>query len=432
MIAANIFLLISLITFFFYNKVNKNSFSIELIDIYLIFFFLYIIFPPIYSLLYIYNIIDLKYFISDYDLNSILTLKLLIFNSLFLIFFLILKKKMNKINFKIRKFDLNLSVVLVIFISTFFADKIFSNIFLNKDVEYYGEIYKIIREANFLNIAILKVINYVNFFSMAYLIVFCLRNYQKNDLKKKIYKIIILVLLFYFLKNINFDISLISKSDLIFFWYFIFISYILLNKLKFKTYFVTSFILFASFIALSIVRTYFTEHGRFDIFFGFGEFITIHQNALFVLSNPNNATNFPIFQSVYGVLNFLPNNILFYEKISFAEFFMKQYFPSQYEAGFGRGFGLAAQIVIEGSYFALFIKSFILAFIFSLIPRFNSKNSNNLSLTLYVIFGASIFMIFRNHSFANIEYLLQVTIYFFMVYFPILILIKFYTFIKFK
>lgn len=418
-----ILILLTISIFFFYRNPISNKYSLEIIDLFLIFLFLYVVVPGlfnVYALLSDYEISS--YYISDYDSQKYVLWQSFLFCIFFLIFYSILEKQ-NKKKIINNIPELNINIVIIIFLITFIGEIILSNLLLDQNNGYYGEIYKKIKSINYFFRAILKLFNYVNFFSMIFLIVYSIKNFSKSINQKKIYFIIILLLASYTYNNFNLEGGNISKSDIIFFWYLTLISIFTLKKFYIKKILLTGLSLLFFFIILSILRTYHTESGS-DTYFGLGEFILVNQNSLLILEKPKLMGQYEIFQSALGFINFIPDFFLPYEKESASNYFMKNYFPSQYEMGFGRAFGLTSELVNESNLLLLIFKSFILSAIFYYISTLKNTNSNCLKMTFYIIFASSIFMIFRNHSFSNTIYLLQSSIYFFVFYLPIMFFFK--------
>ena len=412
---------LTILIIFFYRNPISNKYSLEIIDLFLIFFLMYGVVPALFNSYVLFNDYEVVYYISDFYLQKYVLWRLFLFCIFFVIFYSFFEKQNKKIINNIP--ELNINIVIIIFLITFIGDIIISNLFLDQNNEYYGEFYKNIKSINYFAKAIFKLLNYVNFFSMVFLIVYSIKNFSKSINQKKVYFIIILLLGSYTYKNFSLEIGSISKSDIIFFWYLTIISIFILKKFYIKKIILSGLLLLFFFVILSILRTHYTEGGP-DTYFGLGEFILVNQNSLIILLNPKLMSQFEIFQSVFGFINFLPDFLLPYDKESPANHFMKNYFPLQYEMGFGRAFGLTSQLVYESNLLLLIFKSFVLSVIFYFISTLKNTNSNCLKLTFYIIFASSIFMIFRNHSFSNIIYLLQSSIYFFVVYLPIMFFFK--------
>lgn len=419
---SSILISLTILIIFFYRNPISNKYSLQIIDLFLIFFLMYGVVPVLFNTYVLLNDYEIVYHFSDYYLQKYVLWRLFLFCIFFVIFYSFFEKQ-NKKKIISNIPELNINIVIIIFLITFIGEIILSNLLLIQDGIYYGEIYKKLRSINYLFKVTFKISNYVNFFSTVFLIVYSIKNFSKSINQKKVYFIIILLLGSYTHKNFNLEVVNISKSDIIFFWYLTIISIFILKKFYIKKILLSGLLILFFFVTLSILRTHYTEGGS-DIYFGLGEFISVNQNSLIILLNPKLMSQYEIFQSTLGFINLLPDFLLPYEKESIANHFMKNYFPSQYEMGFGRAFGLASQLVYESHLFLLIFKSFVLSAIFYYVSTLKNTNSNCLQLTFYIIFASSIYMIFRNHSFANIIYLLQSSIYFFVFYLPIMFLFK--------
>ncbi len=151
---------------------------------------------------------------------------------------------------------------------------------------------------------------------------------------------------------------------------------------------------------LGISRSQSSESFLLSNYLVIGEFVNIWANAVHLvqLSGEQNLS-VPTNVSLSELLSFIPSQILPFEKLDYAVWYMRSFFPESLEQGNGLAFGIVAQSISDGGPFFGFFRGFILGSLFIWISRLVKLNKFWWSFPIYLLFYLGIYNTVRSSSF---------------------------------
>jgi hypothetical protein len=168
----------------------------------------------------------------------------------------------------------------------------------------------------------------------------------------------------------------------------------------------------AAFTALGAVRAIANstlELGVFEV--GLGEFDVLWGNAVELYrENRDGRLNLPVslyFSEFYGPI---PSNILPFEKMSYATWYLDVYYPEYKLTGGGNMFGLLAQLAVGWGLIEAFIRGLVLGLFLGWLTRYLGRGTQWWRYPVLLYCAVWSFLAIRDSSFALITPLVQIVV----------------------
>ena len=155
------------------------------------------------------------------------------------------------------------------------------------------------------------------------------------------------------------------------------------------------------FLLLGAVRNFGVDDQFFASFMTTNEFTSIFLNALDILRLKREGETDVLFPTFYyaDFINLIPQQLLPFEKLSLANWYVETFYPALAQAGGGFVFGVVAEAIIGFGITDILVRGFVLGMVFAWLHVWIAKSKQGLwRLTFYVWLLVWSYQVVRNTS----------------------------------
>ncbi len=309
---------------------------------------------------------------------------------------------------KIKKLEINTSkiipqpilvssfvIVIITNIVLFYSGQLFGI----QTVENYVDQYRVIQQAPLLIRQLLKYLLSFQSISIIIILTSFIQNWKK-------YKIYFYLFVFFTLFTFNIEGGRASLGITILSIFFLW--HVTIKKISSKIWIIFSTIGLTTFLILGLLRGV-QNLSEYDLSGnstpGVGEFDAIWGNALH-LNEQKKAGNLsvPFTVRFEEFWDFIPSQILFFNKTSLSIWYLDTYYPIYKEQGGGWAFGILSQAIIGFGPLEAFIRGGVLALLYGYLMSWYRKSKNNWwALPFYLNIYLYSFMSIRDTTFTQLS-----------------------------
>lgn len=323
----------------------------------------------------------------------------------FSIVYLITRKNINPSRFNVNgriKDKLLFSSLLLFIVSKLFVYFLYITGLIATPQSYIEE-YKVISEAPTLIRQVLKVVSVGGSICFLVCIVGLFQRWPKS-------RFAILGIILFIIATFNPDSSrtalVVSFLTMLICWH------VYVKKIRTVVWMPLAFVGLIVFILLGEFRGTDTTTSNLieNAFGGLGEFESIWANSVEMLQEKNKGNiDVPFNVRFNEFWQFIPSQLLPFEKQSISGWYLSKYYTSFQERGGGWAFGSIAQAALGGGVFEAFLRGSLLGLFYYLIFRYQRSNSNVWwSFPLYLHFLIFSYQSIRDTTFSQISEIFQI------------------------